>query len=72
MKVGKLSTKIDWESEEYDEFLEEQVIASHNIKLRKSFRRNLERYAEGIPDRIPEGIPEGNSEKGRNTGAFVR
>ena len=64
MKVGKLSTKIDWESEEYDEFLEEQVIASHNIKLRKSFRRNLERYAEGITEKTPE--------KGRNTGAFVR
>ena len=65
MKLGKLSNKIDWESEEYDEFLEEQVIASQKsasqqTKLRKSFRR----YAEGNLGKTPD--------EGRDTGIFVR
>ena len=60
MKVGKLSNKIDWESEEYDEFLEEQVIASQQTKLRRAFQR----YAEGIAEKTPD--------KRRDTGGFIR
>lgn len=42
MKVGKLSNNIDWESEEYDEFLEREALKKQEIKLIKAFRKFVE------------------------------
>lgn len=39
MKVGKLSNNIDWESEEYDEFLKREALKKQEIKLIKAFKK---------------------------------
>lgn len=42
MKLGKLSSNIDWENEEYDEFLEREVAKKQEIKLIKAFKKFIE------------------------------
>jgi len=59
MKLGKLSSNIDWENEEYDEFLEREAAKKQEIKLIKAFKKFIE-----------PAVPE--NRRIRNTGSSSR